>query len=269
MQAQSHTIYERGESVHYNFPVEVEPVFTRGNQEVPRARAVVRQDNGVPIANVSTRYKLVKHDEVMGATEKFIKSIGGKPTRDLTISSGGAQLLAEYTFKDRTLALEKGDVVGFRAYVENSYNTKRAIKIRVGALVLACMNGMIIPKGEFDVSIRHDTRNAIDWDTVFPKPEQLLSTFSNEVSKWNLFAGLSLTENSYTAFAEKALNDGIVTDRALTGVDRDKEYTAWALYNRFTYDITHQESGKASYINKVNRLARVARWMDNNFLSKT
>src|SRR3954470_9200220 len=120
----------------YEFDVEVEKVFLQSGVEVPGTRVVVRQDTGLPVATVSDKYMLVKHKTVMDAAEQFI-GVFGEPERKYHMARGGARLVGEFTYRDRSnlIKVQKDDVVGLRVFVENSYNAEASVRVHVGAIV--------------------------------------------------------------------------------------------------------------------------------------
>jgi hypothetical protein len=94
----------------YRFPVELEKVYLKSGVDIPNVRAVVRKDMELPIATVSDRYQIVKHDHVFDSAEKFI-SVFGEPERRFNIAKNGARVVAEYTYRDagNLLTIQRGD----------------------------------------------------------------------------------------------------------------------------------------------------------------
>lgn len=250
--------------MEYNFPVSLQPTYTKiGNQigqEIPRRRAVVRDDTGVPIASVSTKYKLVTHTEVFDQALKYVDRLG-KPQSKFYIASNGAKAVGEFTYADKTLAVEKGDLVGLRVYIESSYNAKSAIKVRIGGLQLKCMNGLMQPKDVFDLSVRHSGAAAIN----FPDTDIVFGTFKKTIEDLSRLTHLELNESEYENWIDKAIDDSVIPESALNKMSYGPEGTAWNLYSAFTHHITHQETSKATQIGKLNRLNRVTKWFDENF----
>ena len=142
----------------YAFPVELQNVFTKTGKVVPRRKAVVRTDDDKVIGSVSDRYKIFKHEDVMNQADSYISNMG-KPEKKCYLTQDGASLTAEYTFRDTSLKIGDnagmGDVVGLRVYVQNSYNGKGALRFRIGAMVVKCLNGMVLPEDKFSLTYRH------------------------------------------------------------------------------------------------------------------
>jgi len=256
------THYERGRSVNYNFPVHLADVFTKEGKQVPRSKAVIREDEDRPIAVVSNQYRLIPHTEVMDASAAFVSQFGHTDDVNYTIGEDGTTLISEHTFRDRKIEVQKDDYVGLRVYVENSYNGKGAARVRVGALRLACLNGMVVPNTMFNLAYRHIGSQQIDWTNAFPQPEAILESFAAAGSAWSKLADREISDAFAVEATEAAIRKGVVAQRVLDQVEGDNHRnTLWDLYNHFTYDITHNSKSKSSYINRVTKLARVDRWM--------
>lgn len=246
-------------SSNFNFPVSLRPVFTAEGIEVPRVKAVVREDTKQPIANVSNRFKLITHAEVMEKAENFVRILG-EPEVKYYPSSNGSILTAEYTYKELSEQVAKGDFVGLRVYIQNAYNATRSLIFRVGALRLVCLNGMIAPKDVFSITARH----TIDMkDIEFPNPQQVLMGFQKMVKSCGELANIELSDDEVKTYAIRAVEENIVSEKALSAPREDN--TAWGLYNQFTYHINHNESNKATQLGKLNRLDRVSRWFGETF----
>lgn len=241
----------------YDFPVSLQPLFTKSGKTMPKVQAVVRDDTAEPLSHVSMGYKLVPHRDVLNAAESFVKTLG-EPKRNIYLNKNGATITGEYTYADKSVAVGVGDVVGLRVYVENSYNSSMSLRVRVGALVLRCMNGMMVPRDIYSMTFRHVGAREIHW----PHPEEIIGNFQAEGKKWNTYAKNDLGDK-YQEYADKAVQDQIVVQKALEAPTLGT--TVWDLYNQFTHHITHNESKTASPIGKIARAERVARWFDGNF----
>lgn len=243
----------------YNFPVSLQPLYTKQGAEAPKVRAVVNESTGHAIATVSTKYSLLKHQELVDKSVGFVRGFGIPEERILT-SRNADKFAAEYTYKEKTAAVGIDDVVGLRVYVENSYNGKSSAKIRIGALRLKCLNGMMLPHDVFSLSVKHAGKIEIE----FPNPEDVLDRFRSSVSSLSVYKETNLTYEKYTRFVEDAVEFGLVNKTAL---DKPPGQNAWDLYNQFTYNITHES--KMSELSKINKLNRVALWMEENVNANT
>lgn len=244
--------------MRYDFPVSIQDIYTKTGNQVPRVRAVVNDETGEALAPVSTKYALIEHKAIMNEALKFASSFGEPKTKFFT-SKSGDHAMAEFTFMDKTLAVQRDDLVGLRVYAENSYNAKSSAKIQIGALRMVCMNGMVMPRSAIALNIRHTGIPEIK----FPEVASVLDIFRSSVSKMQEYSNIDISRSDYRNIAEEAVTEGVVTERALLGLKESG--SAWDLYNTFTYDITHRESEHASYIGKVKRLNKVSQWFDTRF----
>jgi len=243
----------------YNFPVSLQDIYTKSGKQVPRYKAVVRGDTDEPIATVSTKYKLIEHATVMDEAMKYVQRLGN-PTSKFYLSGKGDRAVGEFTYADKTLAVQKGDMVGLRVYAESSYNGKQAIKVRIGGLRLVCMNGLMQPNDIFSLSVKHTG----DVEFKFPEPEEIMDRFTRTISTLSNYSQMEIPGGQFREYAEMAVEEGVVVKKAIEKIS-DEDRTVWDLYNHFTYHITHQESSKASYLGKMNRLNKVASWIEEKF----
>lgn len=244
--------------MNYDFPVALEKTFTKTGVEIPGRRAVVRKDTDTPIASVGLSYKLTEHKTIMDKAKSYA-DIFGSPVTSFTVNPKGDRVLAEFTFKEITQEVAKGDLVGLRFYIDSSYNAKSSNKLRIGGLRLACLNGMVSPTSDvYSISARHTGENTA---IVFPEKELLLSNFERTVKDLARLTTIEYTTVDYQKKLIEAVDNNIISEAAINNI-KDNERTAWDMYNRFTNHITHNESAKASYINKINRLSKVAKWFD-------
>lgn len=240
---------------NYNFPVSLEKVYTAGGVEAPRVRAVVRGDTKTPISVVSDQYKLITHHEALSVTKGFMQRFGDVEP-NYHVEKDGARMLATYTFKNHTIKVPKvDDVVALRITVINSYDRATSLNYKIGAMVLRCLNGMTVPKGFYELRFRHTTGLE---DITLPEPDLVFDGFRNAGKEWNALAEQDISSEKRDFIIDQALAMQIVSKQAF---DQNKhEYraatTMWALYNAFTYSITHQfrgqESGRLSRLDRLN-----------------
>lgn len=248
--------------LNYDFPVKLEPVYDQVGEPIKHARAVVNQDNRDHIAVVSDKYTLVPHKLVVEMANIWAEQFGILEPR-VFLSKNGGVCIAQYTYKD-IRGKVVGDEVGLRLYVGNSYNRTRGVHASIGALVLTCMNGSVAQHIADQIYFRHvgaDLEETVK--KSFPSHEQVMGAFDATVESWEQLAGISYTAEEYQKLATEAVEEGVVKSDALIGIESDladEKTSAWNLYNRFTYDITHNTT-RGSYIGQLDRLARVDKWV--------
>lgn len=245
----------------WDFPVALQEVFTSTGQRVPKVRAVVRTDENQPIAAVSDRYRLFTHREVQDTINPFVEALG-TPTSKYFVERGGARLIAEHTFKDVMLDMPGhgaertvGDKVALRINVINSYNSTTSLQIKMGAMVLKCLNGMSVFDELFDVRFRH---LGDDWAVQLPKPDLVMTAFREASKTWDTWAHLELDDQMRSNIVESANRLHLVSKRSFDSLrwHFDQAKTAWDLYNAFTYAITHG-SNRVQQTGRLNRYDRL------------
>lgn len=243
----------------YAFPVELEKVYLKSGVELPALRSVVRQDTGMPIANVSDKYRLVKHGFVMDSAEKFV-TVFGRPERRFHLGRNGARLVGEFAYREKSnlAQVRKGDVVGLKVFVENSYNTESAVRVQIGATVLSCLNGMVVQKSIFSYSYRHVLG---DKEIKFPEPGFVYDTYQDQAGVWRAYAERDLAGDdlNYESILTTAVAMDVIT---LGGRDRLLAKTAdtyWDLMQNLTFEATHE--GKISPIGRLMRMERIDRFV--------
>jgi len=245
----------RSQETNYDFPVRLEKIYTAGGVEAPRVRAVVRADTAAPISVVSDQYKLITHADALHVTQGFMSRFGDvKPVYNL--EKDGARLLATYTFKNQLITVPKvNDTVALRITVINSYDRATSLTYKIGAMVLRCLNGMTAPRGEFDLRFRHTTGLE---DIVLPEPDLVFDAFNAAGRSWQRMSEDEISPRKRSFIIEQAMSLQVVSKKSMVvnQAEYDSSTTMWALYNAFTYSITHQfrgqESGRLQRLDRLN-----------------
>jgi len=230
----------------YTFPVEIQDAYTPSGKKIKNKRAVVRTDTGDALAIVSPGYSLLTHDEVVDPFEKVIQAIsartGARPVTRFHLNPTGSVLNYVTEFKDHTKDLAVGDKCGLRVIIRNSYDGSGCTQVRVGALVLSCLNGMVRHSGFSDLRIRHtgDAKGRLR----FPETSELLEEFDNGWRIWDSYSSRKLREGEYEGTIGVLEKVGALTPSTArewaTGPISGRPLTAWGLLQDVTYNLTHQ-----------------------------
>ena len=249
----------------FDFPVETQALFTADGKKSSR-KAVVRTDLNKIIGEVGANYKLVEHRPIFEKAEAFIKTFGVPEIRYSSINHG-AKIVGTYTFKDITGDVKVGDKVGLQIIAVNTHDGSQSVKISLAGLRLSCLNGNSIRDSEFNAAYRHtgkNIENGIITDLILPQPEMLMGSFQGAFKDWRRWATIKLTESDMHDFRAKAIDEKIIASKILEGGEFE-ENTAWGLYNKFTWHISHREKETASVLGKMSRLDKVSKWMTETF----
>ena len=253
----------------FRFPVALENAFDQRGNIVPRTKLVVRKDTDEVLSNVSDRYRLITHEEVMKPVEAFTATIG-KGDAEYYVEKNGAKLVATHTYKNVALSLpghkmhgqsaaSVGDTVALRTYSINSYNSTAPFEFQIGALVLRCLNGATAFDSLFSLRYRHIGVNKSNL-LEFPDPKVVISAFERQGDQWKTWADLGVNSNQVKTLVEDGRRLQLLSMRSY---NENKDYferadTVWDLYNAFTYVITHstrtQESGRLTRFDRLNGL---------------
>lgn len=243
----------------YAFPVALEKLYLQTGVEVPRIRSIVRQDTGDIVATVSDKYRLVKHETVMTAAESFI-NLFGQPERKYHLNRSGARLVGEFTYRDKRhlRTVQKGDIVGLKVFVENSYNTESAVRVQIGALVLSCLNGMVVPKSIYSYTCHHVFGKE---ELEFPSTDTVIEMYKSQTGVWKDYAERDLKSDglSYTSILTTALAMDVITHGGRDRLADKPADTYWDLMQNMTFEATHR--GQISPIGRLARLERMDRFV--------
>jgi hypothetical protein len=246
----------------YDFPVHTEKVFTAKGTEAPKIRAVVREDTGEIIASVSNKYQLIPHAEVVAIANQFMEAFGLPETKHY-VAHNGAVMIGCYTFKNQTAAVTVGDQVGMRLYLKNSYNRATSLQLRVGALVLSCLNGAVSNRSIFNIAIRHTGKHA---KIEFPFQDRVLEAYGNQVKRWRQFAELPVTREEYSSLINDVWRRGGVNKEQFEVLANQDADNVWHTMQNLTNQITHAD--QRNELVRVQRLELVSRVIDKHVQMK-
>jgi hypothetical protein len=247
----------------YNsFDVRISDISTDSGRDIPGRKAVVRVDNGRTLAVVSDKYQLIEHDVVLGLIRPLMNGVG-KHKEVITLDRNGCTMNCVFTYRDNTIPLKVGDKVGMQIFARNSYDGSSSLVIKIGALVLSCLNGMISSGPNFkNIYVRHTGGK----EQIFlPEPGHFAEAFSLATEQWNTYSSVKLNE----AVKRNALgyyrSQGIIGLETEYKGDSTKMETVWDLMQFLTQDITHNrpkmtQDARIKLLEKVDRLiAKVAK----------
>jgi hypothetical protein len=226
---------------HYDFPVKLQPMYLHNNEaQVPRLRAVVRQDTNEPIGVVSTRYRLITHSQALDYVSPFTKALGNAETK-FFLEKNGARLVARYTYFDRTVPIRTvGDTVALRVDVINSYDGSEPLRFNIGALVLRCLNGMTAVAEAIGLRFRHIGDESLS-DIVLPNAESVWQRFVKKADTWERWTALPNSPEYVTQVLGQLVAANVIGSRFIEDKKTNllEAPTRWEFYDRMTYAITH------------------------------
>jgi len=258
--------------VGVKFPtVEKRKVYVSHNGEfveIEKHYAVVNAGNGYVYDIVTSRYEIVRHEEVVDAVKTALAEYEIEPTYFDVILSGehGARMFVKVLWQDETI---KGDKLQLGMLVTNSYDRSMGINAGGFGLRIACQNQMVFGKEiAFEYTL-HTTnvreRLAEMMPNVLDKLEQVVDIVNMAMSDTvslrevaelirGLYLGKKRTERLLNAIAkyvdaetaellrkeleaiEKAEKEEVMARLAML---EDYDASRWDVYNAFTETFTH------------------------------
>lgn len=189
-------VTKQSENWDYNVALVTPPSFKQdlgeGELNISNpAKLTVRTDTGKVLGSVSGRYNFIQNRDVVDAVENELAHLGDFDKRIVAIRDG-QRMIAEYTFKNVTSQTKKGDTVGFRFFVNNSFDGKTSVSFNVGALRMVCTNGMVSADKEWTASSRHNANLSVDW--VKTAINNALERFNVLVNNYSRFESIKISQ---------------------------------------------------------------------------
>lgn len=233
---------------NYDFPVAVAPIFTgQGDKqrEITRRKAIVREDTGDVLSVVSSRYSILEHKHVLNGVRE---ALGGTDYKEnIQLGSNGRNFLLTVDFPmERSIEVQKGDIIALRIMARNSYDGTSAFQLMLGAVRLVCTNGMTGFTHAFQYSQRHVGSGA----SLGVKAEELadgIAKLSKQFREMQpKFA--EMTQTKVVVPTDELFSSALVPspfpqyllDEAREKYEHSENGTKWGYYNSLTFAITHK-----------------------------
>lgn len=233
-------------NTQYDFPVALQPVYTREHtvlppSEIPNRLAVVRTDTGMPLGIVSKNYRLLNHKDVVEGFRKALDSSRQSYEEKIKIERNGAFLFATYKFATEQIEVRPGDFVSLQFIAKNSYDGGSSLQIALGAFRLVCSNGMVIGKQFFSFAQRHIGKlGGLDHNHLVERIGFLTNQFRGTLPVMEQMTGHGLRHKGPEIFEPKALNlPKYLCEEAMNRYATESDNTSWGFYNSLTAAITH------------------------------
>lgn len=236
-----------------------------------------RDDTGECLGVTTEQYGIIQNSALLDSARAALEQRGlsGYSEKILVAGEVGQRFYAEFTFADKQLASNVGDLFGYRLTLRNSFDRSLRAAFALGFLRLICKNGASTLEKEFSVTRKHSSRVSVDF--VGDAIDHALEQGRNALSVFDRMADAAITDEQ----GVNVLNQLVMAD-ALSGSLRESIKTLWLaprraedkarnlynLYNAVTEHLTHQVSGERfEYADKVSnnillRLANAARHPD-------
>jgi len=208
-----------------------------------------RSDNNRFFSTCSNQYQVLQNSDLLDAAESAFQERGlGKWTRSISLEDGGARVYASYDFRETGMTeVKKGDIVGMRLTVTNSFDCTMRATIDVGLLRLVCTNGMTSTFNGLAMSQKHTT--SLNPKFIASSMDEVFSGYQQTVSELRVMSEIGISQTQGTnILARLAVADvfsrrtadkiNTIWERPTYGADADR--TLYNLYNAATQHLTHE-----------------------------
>ena len=184
----------------YDFDVHQEPLLTTDGKRTGYF-GMVRRDTAEPITlGVCTeQYGVVKNADLIEMVESNLAThdkLSNYNSKKFVVRDG-SRFYASYDFPEFKTELKpmgkraKGDILGLRLVVNNSYDRSCRVSLSLGFLRLVCTNGMTSLSKEFSMTKRHTL--AVNLDFVADALARATDSVESQAQVFNKLAQRALT----------------------------------------------------------------------------
>jgi Domain of unknown function (DUF932) len=241
------------QSAKYDFNVEAAPSY----MQTPDGRFVKdgftvnrRADTLAVLGKVTDRYGIVQNTDVISAAEDAFLSKGmTNYKRSIVVTGEGEKMYAVYDFKNHVKKLKKGDEIGLRLTVQNSFDGSLRASFALGMLRLICLNGMTALENEVSMTKKHSS--GINLKFIIDALTRAITTWDNSSVVFERLADVNLTQEQGHTILENLKAQHVLSDKLREGIagiwavpthTEDSERNLFNLYNAVTQYLTHEVS---------------------------
>ena len=254
----------------YDFDVHQEPLLTTDGKRTGYF-GMVRRDTAEPITlGVCTeQYGVVKNADLIEMVESNLAThdkLSNYNSKKFVVRDG-SRFYASYDFPDFKTELKpigkraKGDILGLRLVVNNSYDRSCRVSLSLGFLRLVCTNGMTSLSKEFSMTKRHTL--AVNLDFVADALARATDSVESQAQVFNKLAQRALTNEQGLNLLTKLEEKDIISGKVREGIEavwrnpayeEDTDRNLYNLYNAATQFLTRNVSQERyEYSERVNR----------------
>ena len=259
----------------YDFTVEQVPLFDAqgrrtgffGNQ---------RTDNGTILGVTSERYGIQNNAPLIERAEEAFNDQGlGDFEREVIVTGEGQRMRAVYDFKNQIKRREdrkKGDNMGLRLTVQNSFDRSLRVSFAMGVLRLVCTNGMTSLEREQSMTKKHSSGNGLDF--LGEALSKAIGSWDKALLTYNQLEAVEIEQQQGLNALHNLAKAGAISDRMAGAVSKiwnnptyteDEGRNLYNLYNAVTEHLTREVEGTryelAERVNQkvLSRLDQAAR----------
>ena len=237
----------------YDFTVEQVPLFDEqgrrtgffGNQ---------RTDNGIVLGVTSERYGIQNNAPLIERAEEAFNDQGlGDFEREVIVTGDGQRMRAVYDFKNQIKPREdrkKGDNMGLRLTVQNSFDRSLRVSFAMGVLRLVCTNGMTSLEREQSMTKKHSSGNGLDF--LGEALSKAIGSWDKALLTYNQLEAVEIEQQQGLNALHNLAKAGAISDRMAGAVSQiwnnptyteDEGRNLYNLYNAVTEHLTREVEG--------------------------
>lgn len=234
----------------YDFTVEQVPLFDAkgrrtgfyGNQ---------RADNGVVLGVTSERYGIQQNAPLIERAEQaFADQNLGDFERNVVVTGDGQRMRAVYDFKTQVKERserKRGDNMGLRLTVQNSFDRSLRVSFAMGVLRLVCTNGMTTLEKEQSMTKKHSTGNSLDF--LGEALEKAIGSWDKALITYNNLENIEIKPEQGLNVLHNLAKGGALSERMAGEISKiwnaptyveDEGRNLYNLYNAVTQHLTRE-----------------------------
>jgi hypothetical protein len=220
-----------------------------------------REDTGECLGMVTDNYGVIQNADLIEAAKAALAARGLKGYKESIIVAGkGERMYGTYTFEDKTLKNEVGDIFGYRLRIHNSFDRSLRGSIALGFLRLICSNGCSTLEHEFNVTKKHSSKVTVDF--VGDAIDKAMDHGRTALAVFDTLATIKISDEQGKNILAHLEKNNIISGKLREEITllwlapkrkQDRARTLYNLYNAVTEHLTHKVEGERfEYADKVN-----------------
>ena len=255
----------------YDFDIHQEPLLTTDGKRTGYF-GMVRRDTPEPMTlGVCTeQYGVVKNADLVSMVDDSLAGINSSLSNYNSkkfVVRDGSRFYARYDFPDFKTELKpvgkraKGDILGLRLTVNNSYDRSCRVSLTLGFLRLICTNGMTSLTKEFSMTKRHTL--AVNLDFIGDALAKAIGSVDSSVAIFNRLAQKAITNEQGLNLLTKLEEKDVISGKVREGIEavwrnpsfeEDTDRNLYNLYNASTQFLTRNVADERyEYSERVSR----------------
>ena len=253
------------QSNEYDYKVEIVDLMTPEGKK-SGVKCARRLDNGTVLGTMSEHYGKVDNADLVDKAEDAFEAAGLKYTkRRFLVTNGvmknslGARFRAIYDFENENVALrlsgetkaQKGDVLGMRLILQNSFDRSLRLSFALGLVRLVCTNGMQTLERELALTRKHSTKLDIDSLLATDAVAKAMESFKASTDVFGRLGRTGIEHDQGLNILGNLAKKNIFSEKHRAGIatiwnnpthEEDKPRNLYNLYNATTQFLTSDVS---------------------------